>query len=75
MITKTEENRLRRIADRQGLKLRKSPRRDARAVDFGLYLLADVETGGAIHPHGPISPYNLTPEDVVDSLRACEETE
>ena len=36
---KVRENRLRRMADRQGLALRKSPRRDRRALDYGVYRL------------------------------------
>jgi hypothetical protein len=36
---KVRENRLRRMADRQGLALRKSPRRDPRALDYGVYRL------------------------------------
>jgi hypothetical protein len=44
------ENRLRRMADRQGLRLVKSLSRDAKAVDFGLYALIDVQNGGAVNP-------------------------
>ena len=36
---KVRENRLRRAADRQGLVLTKSKRRDPRALDFGLWWL------------------------------------
>ena len=36
---KVRENRLRRMAERQGLVLKKSRRRDHRALDFGLYAL------------------------------------
>ena len=38
---KVRENRLRRIAERQGLRLEKSRRRDLRAVDYGAYFLID----------------------------------
>ena len=38
------ENRLRRIAERRGYKLKKSPRRDPLAVDFGLYHLISADT-------------------------------
>jgi hypothetical protein len=41
---KVRENRLRRMADRQGFRLEKSRRRDHRALDFGRYYL--VTTGG-----------------------------
>lgn len=36
---KARENRLRRMADRQGLKLIKSRTRDPHATDYGLYWL------------------------------------
>jgi hypothetical protein len=42
---KVRENRLRRMAERQGLRLQKSRRRDPRALDFGRYWLVDMETG------------------------------
>lgn len=38
---KVRENRLRAMADRQGLRLRKSRRRDPRALDYGGYWLLD----------------------------------
>jgi hypothetical protein len=47
---KVLENRLRRVADRRGLRLVKSRSRDAHAVDYGRYALIDVATGGAINP-------------------------
>jgi hypothetical protein len=50
MPDKTRENRLRRKADRMGLRLMKSPRRDPQALDFGRYALIDHQTGGAINP-------------------------
>ena len=44
-LKKTElkvfENRIRRMAERQGLRLAKSRRRDPRALDFGKYCLVD----------------------------------
>lgn len=48
--TKVRENRLRRAADRQGLRLVKSRSRDPNAMDFGLYALLDHQNGGAINP-------------------------
>ena len=64
MITKVEDNRLRRMADRRGLILRKSRRRDPDAIDYGLYAVCDVQTGGTIHPEGVVSPYSLTLDEV-----------
>lgn len=49
---KVRENRLRRIADRQGLHLYKSPRRDHRAIDYGRYAL--VDTYGCVDEDGTI---------------------
>ena len=40
-VDKVLENRLRRMADRQGFRLVKSRRRDPRARDFGTYSLVD----------------------------------
>lgn len=39
---KVRENRLRRMADRQGLALHKSRRRDRRALDYGVFWLIEV---------------------------------
>jgi hypothetical protein len=39
---KVEENRLRRMAKRQGLTLRKSRRRDFRALEYGTFDLVDM---------------------------------
>lgn len=44
---KVRENRLRRMAERQGLRLTKSRRRDPRALDYGGYALVD-ETNGIV---------------------------
>ena len=41
---KIRENRLRRAAARQGLILRKSGRRDPRALDYGRFWLIDTPT-------------------------------
>jgi len=41
---KVRENRLRRMALRQGLILRKSRRRDFRATDYGQYTLSNMHT-------------------------------
>lgn len=37
--SKVRENRLRRMASRQGLRLQRNSRRDTRALDYGLYRL------------------------------------
>lgn len=48
MTGDVRENRLRRMAQRQGLALRKSRRRDPRAVDYGGYWLIDVSTDALV---------------------------
>jgi len=41
---KMRENRFRRIADRQGLRLEKSRRSEPRATDYGTHMLIDAST-------------------------------
>jgi len=45
---KVRENRLRRKAVRQGLRLEKSRRRDVTALDYGGYQLIDPGTNGLV---------------------------
>jgi hypothetical protein len=47
---KVRENRVRRMAERQGLILRKSRRRDPRALDFGGYRLIDADANFLVYP-------------------------
>jgi hypothetical protein len=49
---KVRENRLRRMAGRQGLRLMKSRRRDPRALDFGGYWLVDAHTNTQVSGPG-----------------------
>ena len=65
---KIKEALLKRRAWRQGLVLKKSRRRDPKAVDFGKYALLLAGTSEAINRDGPISPYSLTMEEVELSL-------
>jgi hypothetical protein len=46
---KVRENLVRRMADRQGLRLVKSRRRDERALDYGGWGLLDQDTGSAVY--------------------------
>ncbi len=41
---KVRENKLRRMAARQGYMLQRSKRRDPDALDYGLYWLVDIST-------------------------------
>jgi hypothetical protein len=64
---KVRENRLRRMASRQGLALRKSPRRDPRAIGYGTYMLVDKATNSLAawgHPDG----YGLTLDEIERQL-------
>jgi hypothetical protein len=45
---KIMENRLRRMAQRRGMKLVKSRRRDVRALDYGTYMLIDINTNAVV---------------------------
>lgn len=53
-IDKTRERRVRRMAERQGLRLVKSRRRDPLAKDYGLYMVADpgLEDASGVWPAG-----------------------
>ena len=65
---KVFENRLRRAAGRQGLRLEKSRRRDPRALGYGTYMLVDIYTDGAVASHLQ-SGYGLGLEDVARALQ------
>jgi hypothetical protein len=47
------ENRLRRAAQRQGVVLHRSRRRDPRALDFGVYYLHEPPARGPRYRSGP----------------------
>ncbi len=49
---KVRENRSRRAAERQGYQLHKSPRRDPRALDYGLWWIQNTSTGEWISDEG-----------------------
>lgn len=54
---RVRENRVRRVAQRRGLRIVKSRRRDPRALDYGCYCIVDADTncvvagGGQKHFH------------------------
>jgi hypothetical protein len=45
---KTHENRLRRVAARQGFRLVKSPRRDPLAFDYNRWMITDSRTNTVV---------------------------
>jgi hypothetical protein len=53
--TKVAENRVRRLAERRGYTLRKSRRRDAGALDYGVYWLVHTARNEIISPPEGIS--------------------
>jgi hypothetical protein len=64
---KIAENLARRMAERQGLKLEKSRRRDPRAVDYSTYQLTDADTNTLV-AYGLQKGYGLTLSDVFEVL-------
>ena len=50
---KVQENRVRRIAERQGLRIAKSRRRDQLARDYGLFWVVDPEGPKVNDPDWP----------------------
>lgn len=65
--SKVWENRIRRMAGRQGLRLEKSRRRDTRAAGYGTYRLVDPATGTVVS-YGEPAPYGLTLDDIEKAL-------
>jgi hypothetical protein len=67
---KTRETRLRRQAERRGLRLQKSPRRDTRAWDFGTYQLVDAREGWVVAEQMPGQGFGMSLDDVEEWLNA-----
>lgn len=67
---KIRENRLRRMAARQGLRLVKSRRRDPRAFDYGRYMLLDEQTNGVVAGTEVIGQPSWDLDDVEERLNA-----
>jgi hypothetical protein len=65
---KTRETRLRRLADRRGLRLQKSPRRDPRAWDFGTYQLVDAREGWLVAEQITGQGFGMSLDDVEEWL-------
>jgi len=64
---KVRENRLRRVAERQGLQLVKSRRRDPRAYDYGTYQLVDPRNN-TIVAYKLQSGFGMTLDDIESEL-------
>jgi len=60
---KITENRVRRAAQRQGLKLKKSRRRDRRAHDFPRYMIVAANNGAPVIGHKP-NAFSASLEDI-----------
>jgi hypothetical protein len=60
----TRERRLRRAAERQGLRLSKSARRDRHADDYGKYRVENPYQGGAVVAGGSPLDYSLDLDEV-----------
>ncbi len=68
---KIRENRLRRMAERQGLAVQKSRRRDPHAYDFGTYMLVDPASNTVV-ACGLQSGYGMSLDDIERYLRDDE---
>jgi hypothetical protein len=60
---KVMENRIRRVAQRRGLKVSKSRRRDPKALDFGGYMLVDIASNSVVLGGSPIA-YSATIQEI-----------
>jgi len=76
MVTATDEkvreNRLRCMADRQGLRLVKSRRRDPRAIDHGGWMIVDEATNGIVADTEAIGRPSCSPGGVERYLNGGE---
>jgi hypothetical protein len=61
---RTREQRLRRMADRQGLKLEKSRTRDPRAIDYGGWMIVDLATNAVVAGTGALGRPHWSLDDV-----------
>lgn len=61
---KTRETRLRRMAERQGLRLVKSRRRDPRAIDYDRWMIVDPYRNAVVTGAEVTGRPNLTLDDV-----------
>ncbi|MGQ0774506.1 MAG: hypothetical protein ACT4NY_08830 [Pseudonocardiales bacterium] len=61
---KVYENRLRRMAERQGLRLEKARRRDTRAQDWCTYRLMDPSTHTVVSHNPAFGTYGLSLDQV-----------
>jgi hypothetical protein len=61
------QDRLRRVAERQGLTLLRAPQRDSREPDYGTYMLVETDTA-TIRVSGGPAGFGLTLDDVEDVL-------
>ena len=64
MSEKGRENRLRRMAERQGLRLERSRRHDPRASSYGLYALKTWKTRQLVSEPGVRDDHALTLDEV-----------
>lgn len=68
MSEKVRENRLRRMAQRQGLRLEKSRRRDEHALDYGCYALIDASRNAIYYGTDNSGLYRASLNDIEDML-------
>jgi hypothetical protein len=73
---KSREDVLRRVAERRGMRLEKSKRKDRLALDYGTYHLVDAFTNTLKYSGGSDGrPYGLTLADVEEILAPAPEQE
>jgi hypothetical protein len=66
---RVRENRLRRMAERQGLRLERSPRRDPNDLGYGTYQLIHTYTRAVVHAgHDDQTGDGLDLDDVEEYL-------
>jgi hypothetical protein len=71
---KVRENRLRRMADRQGLEIQKSRRRDPRAIGYDRWLILDARTNAVVAGTEGTPRHGMTLDEVEAYLSGDEWT-
>lgn len=65
---KARVSRVRRLATQRGFTLKRSPQRNASAIDYGLYAIFTIYPERLVSAPGPDSDYDMTLDKAEDWL-------
>ena len=70
MNEKVRENRLRRMAHRQGMRVEKSRTRDRRGLEYDKYKIVNIATDSTVAGRSAFPSYTLSLDEVEGYLQA-----